>query len=120
MRSITVTSTSARFSFRAAATPPKPPPTITTRCRVPRAPLRDMDRLRAGLAGVEPSQQVVADSDCVRHRGERGVHGADAREEARVDDVEVVELVGTAILVQDRRRGIVPESAGTRLMRDAR
>src|SRR4051794_26299573 len=35
--------------------------------------------------------EVLADPDGVGHGRERGVHGADAREEARVDDVEVVE-----------------------------
>jgi hypothetical protein len=51
---------------------------------------------------------VVADAEGVRHRGQRRVHGPDAREEARVDDVQVVELVGLAVDVEDRRAGSVP------------
>ena len=46
------------------------------------------------------SQQVVADAQRVGHRGQRRVHRADAREEARVDDVEVVDLVGAAVGVR--------------------
>ena len=57
--------------------------------------------------GAEPLEQVVADAQRVGHRGQRRVHGARRREEARVDDVEVVELVRLAV----RRRA--PTSAGS-------
>ena len=55
-------------------------------------------------AGAEPLEQVVADPQRVRHRGQRRVDRADAREDARVDDVEVVELVRSAVGVQHGRR----------------
>ena len=48
-----------------------------------------------GLA--QPLRQMLTHPDRVRHRRERRVHGADAREEARVDDVQVVELVRLAV-----------------------
>ena len=62
-------------------------------------------------------EQVVADPYGVRHRGQSRVHCADAGEEARVDHVQVVELVGLAVLVQHRRRGIAPEAARAGLVR---
>ena len=40
---------------------------------------------------------MVADAQRVRHRRQRRVHRARRREEARVDDVEVVEVVGLAV-----------------------
>src|SRR5689334_6210380 len=113
MRSTTVTSTFARRSALAAASPPNPPPTIATRRR------SGMDRLR--LRGrPEPLDQVVADPQGVRHRGQCRVDGADAREAARVDDVEVVDLVRAAVRVQDRGRGVQAEATCPGLMRDAR
>src|SRR3954462_14825998 len=42
-----------------------------------------------GRSCGEPLEDVVADPQRVRDGGQRGVHGADAREEAGVDDVEV-------------------------------
>ena len=57
-------------------------------------------------AGAEPLEQVVADAQGVRHRGQRRVHGARRREEARVDDVEVVDLVRAAVDVEHRRRRV--------------
>ena len=75
-----------------------------------------MGWLRSWLVDVEALEQVIADPDRVRHRGERRVDRADAREEARVDHVQVVELVRAAVGVQDRGGGIGAESAGARLM----
>src|SRR5690349_23924230 len=99
MRSTSVTSTPARLSFCAAASPPNPPPTITTRRRP--LPSRDMSGFLVD-ARAEALEQVVAHAQPVRHRRERRVHGADAREEARVDDVEVVDLVRATVDVQHR------------------
>ena len=56
-------------------------------------------------------EQMLADPDGVGHGGESRVHCADAREEAGVDDVEVVELVGLAVLVEHRRSRVVAEAA---------
>src|SRR4029453_16701894 len=60
---------------------------------------------------LDSLEQVVANAERVGHRRQRGVHRADAREEARVDDIEVVELVRLAVGVEHRRRGIGAESA---------
>ena len=62
---------------------------------------------------------MFADADGVGHRGERRVHGADAREEAGVDDVEVVELVGLAVGVENRGGRVGAEPARARLVGDA-
>ena len=51
-----------------------------------------------------PVQQMVADADRVGHGGERGVHSSDAREEARIDDVQVVDLVRFAVDIEDGAR----------------
>ena len=75
----------------------------------------DVERRAVGLS-CEPVGEVLADADGVGHRGERRVHGADAREEAGVDDVEVVELVGLAVDVEHRRRRVVAEPAGAGLV----
>src|SRR5688500_6770938 len=53
--------------------------------------------------------EVLAHTDTVGHRREGRVHGADAREEAGVDDVEVVDLVGLAVRIEHGRGGVGPE-----------
>jgi hypothetical protein len=63
---------------------------------------------------------VVADAQRVGHRGERRVHRAGGREAARVDDVEVVDVVCLAGDVEDRRARIGPEAHRAALVRDAR
>ena len=113
-RSVTRTS-SCLASCRAQPTPANPPPRTTT-CSRPSPDSGGSGRLR----GAEALEQVVADAQGVGHRGQRRVHGADAREEARVDDVEVVELVGLAVGVEHRRRRVGAEPARARLVRDAR
>ena len=52
---------------------------------------------RAAQRLLQSVTQVVTDAKRVRHRGQSGVDRADAREDARVDDVEVVELVRAAL-----------------------
>src|SRR6185437_12722366 len=69
---------------------------------------------------AHPRQQVVADAQRVGHRRERRVHGPDTGEDARVDDVEVVELVRAAVAVDRRCGRIVAAAAGARLVRHAR
>src|SRR3954451_17136680 len=96
MRSTSVMSTFTRRSACAAARPPNPPPTIATR-------LRSADTCDLLARCAEPREQAVADAQGVGHRGQRRVDGADAREEARVDDVEVVELVHAAVAVEHGR-----------------
>ena len=61
--------------------------------------------LAAGLPRrAEPLEQVVADAQRVGHRRQRRVHRARGGEEARVDDVEVVEVVRLAVDVERRGR----------------
>ena len=109
-----VTSTSALPQrLRAQPRPPNPPPTITIRAGQP----TPADLLAGGAEALE---QVVADAQRVGHRRQRGVDRADAREEARVDDVEVVDVVRAAVGVEHRRRRAEAEPARPRLVRDAR
>src|SRR3954469_5715801 len=77
-------------------------------------PGSDADDLMGG--GPEALQQVIADAQRVGHRRQSGVDRADAGEEARVDDVEVVALVRAAVGVEHRRRGADTEPAGSRLV----
>ena len=62
---------------------------------------------------------MVGYADGVGDDGEGWVYGAGGGEEAGVDDVEVVELVGLAVDVEDRRGGVVAEAEGAVLMADA-
>ena len=71
-------------------------------------------------AGPQPLEQVVADPQGIGHRRKRRVHRADAREEARVDHVEVVELVRAAVGVQHGRLRVGAEAAGAGLVGHAR
>src|SRR3954454_16331624 len=106
LRSTSVTRTPSRpASRRAQPTPAKPPPTTTTPSS------SDMRGLLSRGARAETLEQVVADAQRVGHRRQRRVHRADAREEARVDDVEVVDLVRAAVGVQDRGGGVAAEAA---------
>jgi hypothetical protein len=59
---------------------------------------------------------VLADPDAVGDGGERRVDRSDAREDARVRDVEVVEFVGLAVQVHYRGGRVGAEPAGARLM----
>src|SRR5262245_22167278 len=71
-------------------------------------PWRDAERVPRSLDALE---QVVADAERVGHGRQRWVHRADAWKEARVDDVEVVELVRLAVGVEDRRLRVGAEAA---------
>src|SRR5919199_788048 len=55
----------------------------------------------------------------VRHRGEGRVHRARAGEEARVHDVEVVDVVGLAVHVERRALWVLAEADGAALVGDA-
>src|SRR6266545_1580218 len=75
-------------------------------------------RFTSGLP--HPLEQVRSDAQRVCDDGQRRVHGADGHEEARVDDVEVVELVGLAVEVEHRRLRVAPELGGARLVGGSR
>src|SRR4029450_11766829 len=94
-------SASALCSSRATVSPPKPPPMTTTRRR-PRPVSGATGCLLLTGGRTHPVEQVIAYPHGVRHRGQRRVDGADAGEEARVDDVEGVDLVHLAAHMQHR------------------
>ena len=71
------------------------------------------------LTLVQPLQEVVAYAYSIRHGRQRGVHRTDADEKASVYHIEIVQFMRFAVDVQDRCLGILTESAGPRLMRDA-
>src|SRR4051794_27169454 len=58
--------------------------------------------LRSTRARAETVEHVVADSNRVRHDGQRRVDGAAGDEEAAVDHVQVVDLVRFAVGVERR------------------
>ena len=59
---------------------------------------------------------MLANPDGVGDGSEGWVHRADARKEARVDYVKVVDLVGLAVDVEHRRRRVGAEAARARLV----
>src|SRR5215470_5163125 len=67
---------------------------------------------------TQPRDKVIADAERVGHDRKRGVDGRARREERRVDDVEVVDLVRAAVHVKRRRGRIDAEARGTVLMGD--
>src|SRR3954463_6825659 len=67
----------------------------------------------------EPLEQVVANAQRVGHCRQRRVHGAGRGEEAGVDYVEVVYVVGFAVDVERGPAGIGAEAHGAALVRDA-
>jgi hypothetical protein len=50
-----------------------------------------------GAQSRQPLQKVIAHANCIRNRGQRRIHCANADEETRVDDIEIVELVRFAV-----------------------
>ena len=62
---------------------------------------------------------MVGDADGVGDDGEAGIDRAAGWEEAGVDDVEVVEVVGFAVEVEDGLFGVGAEAAGAVLVADA-
>src|SRR5262245_50263757 len=65
-------------------------------------------------------QQVVAHADAIGDRGLRWIERARADEKARVDDVQVVQLVRLAVYVEHGGLWVAAEAAGAGLMRAAR
>src|SRR6476659_11066328 len=61
---------------------------------------------RGGAPLRDALEQVLAHADRVRHRGEGRVHRADTGEEAGVDDVQVVDFVRLAVLIENGIAGI--------------
>ena len=64
--------------------------------------------------------QVVADAEGIGHDRQGRVHGSARREEAAVDDVQIVDFVRLAVDVERGRLRIAAESDGAVLVRHAR
>src|SRR5271170_3506614 len=62
---------------------------------------------------------MVGDADGVGDDGQAWIDGATAGEETGVDDVEVVEVVGLAVDVEDRLGGVSAEAEGAVLVADS-
>src|SRR3954466_11238954 len=102
----TLAPASARANTTAFPMPLLPPVTIAT-LPFKAVPFNAMSYLAVcGIASCQPLVDPVADAKRVGDDRECRVHGADRREEARVDDVEVVDFVRLAVDVEDRRRRI--------------
>src|SRR5438132_303145 len=76
-------------------------------------------RARDRAARAEALEQVIADTERVGGDGQRRVHRGARAEEAAIDHVEVVDVVGPAVDIERRRRRIVAEPDGAVLMGDA-
>ena len=68
---------------------------------------------------LQPPLQVVANAQGVSHNGQGRIHGATGREEAGVDDVEVVDIMRFAVHIERRRLWIMGKSDGAVLVRHA-
>src|SRR5215475_337198 len=71
---------------------------------------------RATSSTRETFSEVRPDAQRVRDDRQGRVHRADRREEARVDQVQVVEFVGLAVDVEHRRLRIGAEAGGSGLV----
>ena len=93
------------------------------RCRAEAQPPGQRERadaaMRAAHRQCSLSEQVIADAQRVGHDRQRRVHGAARREEAAIDDVEVVHVVRLASRVERRRLRVAPEADRAVLVRDA-
>ncbi len=56
----------------------------------------------------------------IGHDGQRGIDGTDGGHEACVHDIEIIEVVGLAVGVENAVGWIFPEAAGPHLMRGSR
>ena len=69
---------------------------------------------------IHPTEQVIANSKCIRHDREGRVHGTRRGEEAAIHDVEIVDFVRSAVAVERRCARVVAETDGTVLVCHAR
>ena len=65
----------------------------------------------AAACSRQPLQQVIGHTDRIGDRGEGRVHRSDADEEARVHDIQIVELMSLAVDIQYRGLRIGSEPA---------
>jgi len=71
------------------------------------------------LLGAKTIQQVIPDAQGIGHNRQSGIHCAAGREEAGVNDVEVVDVMRAAVFIQNRCCGIVAKTKRSILMRNA-
>ena len=65
-----------------------------------------------------PLQKMVPNAKRIGHDRERGIHRAARREEAGIDDIEIVQLMRLAIEVEHRGPRVMAKARGAVLMRD--
>ena len=65
---------------------------------------------------LEALLEVVPHPNRIGNGGEGGIHRSDARKEAGIHDIEIVEVVGLAIDIQYRRSRIITKTASAGLM----
>src|SRR6516225_6655791 len=65
---------------------------------------------------TDPLQQVITYTQGVGHDGQRRIHRAARREEAAVDDIEIVEIVRLAVRIERRAQRIAAEASRPALM----
>lgn len=63
---------------------------------------------------------MIANAQGVRDSRQRRVHRTDAREETRIHDVEIIQLMGFAVYIQHRILWIRAEPTSAGLMANAR
>src|SRR5512134_2947905 len=69
---------------------------------------------------LEPVEQMLADSQGVGDDRQRGIHRRTRYEKARIDDVEIVQVVGLTVDVQHRSLRVVAEPHRAALVRRPR
>jgi hypothetical protein len=62
---------------------------------------------------------MIGDPDCVGDDSKRGIYGACRDEAGGVDDIEVIDIMGLAMQVENAGSRIVADSAGAILVADA-
>ena len=65
---------------------------------------------------LEALLEVIPYPNRIGNGGKRGVHRSDAREEAGIHHIEIVEVVGLAIDIQHRSGRIITEAASAGLV----
>jgi len=72
--------------------------------------------IRQGGCDAQSLFQVIADSECIGHDGQRGVNSGAGREEAAIHNIKIVDFVRLAIRVQCGGLGVSTEPNRTVLV----
>src|SRR5271157_3457960 len=73
-----------------------------------------------GYTRAQALQNVIAHTQRIGHDRQRRIYRRARREEAAINNVKILELMGFAIHIQCRSLGIVPEADGAVLVGDTR